>query len=281
MQSFENKFALITGGSSGIGLSLACKLAAFGADVCILARRAEQLQTAVEQIEACRLNPAQKVIPLPVDVSRRDLVTAALEGLIKTTDAPDLLVNSAGVVHPGRFIELDLDKFEWMVNINYLGTVYTTHALVPAMLRRGSGYIVNVSSVAGIIAPYGYSAYSPSKFAVRAFSDVLRSELKPHGLGVSIVFPPDTDTPQLEYEKAHRPLVTSELSGNVGLISADKVADAIIKGVRRNLYMIFPNFDSALTYHLSNLLGIYLHTLMDRMVAKALKKEKRTYTQPK
>ncbi len=280
MQSFANKFALITGGSSGIGLSLGRKLAALGADVCILARRVAQLQSAAEQIKACRLSPAQKVIPLAADVSRRAEVSAALDDVLKTTGTPDLLVNSAGVVHPGRFVELELDQFEWMIHVNYLGTVYTTHALVPAMLQRRSGHIVNVSSVAGYVGVYGYSAYSPSKFAVRGFSDVLRSELKPHGIRVSIAFPPDTDTPQLEYEKVYRPPVTSELSGNVAAISADQVAQAIIQGVRRNRYMIFPNFDSALTFHLSNLLGNSWYTLLDWMVAKALKKNRETPSPP-
>ena len=97
---------------------------------------------------------------------------------------PDLLVNSAGVAHPGYFQELDLNIFHWMMEVNYFGTVYMTKEVIPSMLKRGSGYIVNISSMAGFVGTFGYTAYGGSKFAVRGFSDVLRAEMKIHGIGV-------------------------------------------------------------------------------------------------
>ncbi|MDZ4158486.1 MAG: SDR family oxidoreductase [Anaerolineaceae bacterium] len=272
MNTFDNKLVLITGGSSGIGLSLACKLASLDANIWILARRVEQLQHAKNLIEALRVSELQTIGTIAADVSDRGQVTTALKKFVFEVGVPDLLVNSAGVVHPGLFQDLPLDVFEWMINVNYLGTVYVTRSLVPGMIHRRSGYIVNVSSVAGYLGVYGYAAYSPSKYAVRGFSDVLRSELKPHGIQVSVVFPPDTATPQLQYELAHRPEVTNELNSTVAVISPDRVADAIIKGVQRNRYTIFPNFDSAFTYHLNNLLGNLTYPLMDYLVAKALRK---------
>ena len=126
----------------------------------------------------------------------------------------DVLINSAGVVHPGEFTNLDLEKFHWMMNTNFFGTVNTIKLFLPLM--QSGAHIVNISSMAGILGVYGYTAYGASKFAVRGFSDALRSELKMQGIHLSIVFPPDTDTPQLSYENQFKPEITKEIGGTAG-----------------------------------------------------------------
>jgi 3-dehydrosphinganine reductase len=272
--TFENKRVLITGGSSGIGLALANQLSALGAHVFILARREDVLKNALIEIKAHRKNDDQRFAALSVDVSDHQRTTELIDSLIITEGALDILINSAGVVQPGLFQQLSPQDFEWNMNINYFGTVNTTRAVVCGMIERGSGIIVNISSMAGFLGAYGYTAYGATKYAVRGFSDALRAEMKPLGIAVHIVFPPDTDTPQLVYDNAHKPFVTKELSGAAKALSADAVAASIIKGITRRRYIITPGFDVTLYYHLSNFLGSLVYPLMDLLVLMAMRKER-------
>lgn len=265
---FAGKRALITGGSSGIGLALAKKLAARGAHVTILARDAARLEIACAEIRAERLDDSLRVDSIRADVADRGGLQAALAEFARREGAPDLLINSAGVVRPGYFNELDLDVFRDMMEINYLGMVAVIKALLPGMIARGSGYIVNISSLAGFLAVYGYSAYAPSKFAVRALSDVLRYELEEHGIQVSVVFPPDTQTPQLDFENPLKPPVLKKLDESTKVLTADAVAESILRNVARGRYIITPGFDSNLYFQLTNFFGL-VYPVMGSMVRQA------------
>ena len=111
------------------------------------------------------------------------------------------------------------------MDLNYFGTVNMVKALLPAMLERGSGHIVNISSVAAFLGVFGYSAYGASKYAVRGFSDVLRAEVKPLGVRVSVVFPPDMDTPGLANENKTKPFETHEIEGKHGCVSSGESSE--------------------------------------------------------
>jgi 3-dehydrosphinganine reductase len=268
---YRHKTALITGGSRGIGLALARKLAGLGADVWILARDLKQLQAAKGLIENVRAFPDQKIGILKADVSSLEEIQTVMEKFLKEAGTPDLLINSAGVVQPGHFEKLALSDFKWMMDINYLGLVYVTRLVIPGMMQRKSGRVVNISSLAGIVPLYGYSGYTASKFAVRGFSDVLRVEMKPYNIGVSVVFPPDTDTEQLQYDKQHKPEVTRILTESAGVMSAEAVADAILKGIRKNHFLILPGLEGKILYRLSHL-GRLFSFIMDKTTESALKK---------
>jgi len=182
----------------------------------------------------------------------------------------DGLINSAGVTYPEEFGSIQIDKFRWMMDVNYFGTVHCIMAFLPLM--ASGSFIVNISSMAGVIGLYGYSAYGASKFAVRGFSDVLRSELKPKNIHVSIVFPPDTDTPQLEFENKFKPEITKNISGSATtVLSAQKVSHEIITGIKNRNYVIIPGAESKVLYHLSNILGPLTYKIMDLMVSRAMK----------
>ncbi len=271
--SLENKIAVISGGSSGIGLALARQFAARGAHVWLLARDAARLEAAADEIMSS--TPASPPVrTLVADVSDFHQVEQAAARIINETGAPDFLINSAGVVHPGRFMDLDLDKFRWMMDINYFGTLHAIKAFLPGMLDRGTGHLVNISSGAGFVGIYGYSAYSSSKYALRGLSDVLRAELKPEGIQVSIVFPPDTDTPQLAYENQFKPVETRAIAGTAKALSADKVAGAIIQGIQHGKYLILPG-DTGLLFRAQNILGGLIYPLMDFMIRQAQTKRDR------
>ena len=212
-QLTPGKVALVTGGSSGIGKAIACILAERGLDVWLVAQRHELLEFARKEVENHRMDQNQVIAMVSADVSNWAQVRKAILTINEKSGPVDLLVNSAGVTHPGYVQDLDLNIFTWMMEVNYFGTVYVTKEVLPAMLKRGSGFIVNISSVAGFVGTFGYTAYGASKFAVRGFSDALRAEMKLHNIGVALVFPPDTQTAQLEYETKIKPTETKALAG--------------------------------------------------------------------
>lgn len=266
--NYQGKLSLVTGGSSGIGLALAKQLAAQGSHVWLLARDPVKLDQACQEVLAARQSPDQKVGALSADVAQWDQVTKAVSDLTQQAGIPDLLFNCAGISQPGLFAEQDLTIYRQTMEINYFGTLNVTKALLPGMIQRRSGHIVNVSSIAGFLGVYGYSAYGPTKFAIRGLSDVMRFELAEHGIGVSVVFPPDTQTPQLEYENRYKPPILVELDKSNKVMTADGVADSILKGVARGRYVITPGGDSWLYFQLTNFFGL-VYPVMDFMVAQA------------
>lgn len=268
-RDFNHKVALVTGGSSGIGLAMARLLAARGAHVWLLARRENLLKEALASVQAECPDSSQRCGYVCADVSDYEQVENAVADVTAVVGLPDLVINSAGITYPGYVQEIDLETFRKMMDVNYFGTVYTTRAVLDGMIARGSGQIVNLSSVAGFLGTFGYSAYGASKYAVRGFSDVLRAEMKPHGIGVSVVFPTDTDTPQLDYETPLKPPETKALSGSFDVMLAEDVANSIVKGLERGRYLILPGFETQLLYRLNGLLGNLVYTIMDIFVARS------------
>ncbi len=254
---------LITGGSSGIGLALAQQVAEAGARVALVARTPEKLTAAAASL------PGEGHRAFPCDVADAEAVAAMAAQVTETMGAPDWVVNSAGITHPGYFVDLPLDVFYRMIEVNYYGTVHVCKAFAPQMVSRGSGHIVNISSVAGFLGVFGYSAYGASKFAVWGFTDVLRAELKPHGVHAHIVFPPDTDTPQLHGEMPLKPPETRVLAETGGLMTPDEVARSVIRGVRRGRYVILPNSEALWLWRGSHLAGAWVYHVMDWMLARA------------
>ena len=273
--SVAGKVILITGGSSGIGLALAKRVAAEGARVALVARRVEPLEAALASL------PGEGHRVYPCDVADVDAVTEMAEKVQAEMGVPDWVVNSAGITRPGYFWELPVEVFHDMMRVNYFGTVHVSKAFVPAMMARGSGHLLNVSSVAGYLGVFGYSAYGPSKYAVWGFSDVLRAELKPYGIKVHVVFPPDTDTPQLHYEMPLKPPETRILAETGGLLSAEQVAEEILRSVRRGKYVILPGADPKWMWKASHLLGCGTYKVMDFLLWRARRKMAREQKQKK
>ena len=271
-QFFEGKKVLITGGSSGIGLELARQLQALGSQVTLLARDPAKLDAAKTTL--LKIRPTD-VRVIPVDVSDENALTYALQDIISGINLPDILVNSAGFSHPGYVEELPLDVFRSSMETNFLGTVAVTKALLPGFLVRGSGHVVNLSSLAGVIGTFGYSAYGASKFAIRGFSDVLRAEMKPRGIKVSVVFPPDTETPQLHWEAQYKPIETQILAGSDKPLPVSLVARKILEGIAKGRYVIVPGTMAKIQYWLATHTTGLAYWIMDQLIADARKKKSR------
>jgi 3-dehydrosphinganine reductase len=272
IDDFKKKNVLITGGSSGIGLAAACLLAQKEANVWLLARPGEKLTDALKKVRSSAQDPDQSFGVVEADVANVRQVSQAISRVIQSIGLPDLVINSAGVAHPGYVQETDLKIFHWMMDVNYFGTVNVIKELLPGMIERKSGYIVNISSMAGFLGVFGYTAYGASKYAVRGFSDALRAEMKPHGIGVSVVFPPDTDTPQLSYEKQFKPAETKELTGSGGMMDPERVAKIILSGIERGKYLILPGIENKIIYRLSGILVNTVYPVMDWLIAQAQNK---------
>jgi 3-dehydrosphinganine reductase len=264
---FFNKNVVITGGSSGIGLALAKKYVEEKANVWILARNETNLIKATEVLKKMQGGNVDYAV---VDVTNLKDLQKFVDLFHNNNLSIDYLINSAGVAYPGELINMDLEKFHWLMDINYFGTVNVIKLFLP-LLQKGS-HIINISSMAGLLGVYGYTAYGASKYAVRGFSDALRSEFKSDGIQLSIVYPPDTDTPQLAFENQFKPEITKEIAGSAGALSAEKVADSILKGIKRKQYVIIPGLESNLIYHATNILGKLIYPLMDIMVSSAERK---------
>lgn len=274
MNFYANKSVLITGGSSGIGLALSTLLVGTCGSLTILSRQKERLAEASDQLQQLPGSHATQIITLQADITKRDEISLVLDDYLREYGTPDIVINCAGAAHPGTFTSLDPEIFDWLMNVNYFGTVNVLKSLVPGMKSRKSGIIVNISSIAGFLGIYGYTAYSASKFAITGFSDALRSELKPYRIQLSIVFPPDTKTPQLDYEDQFKPYITQQLSSTANLMSAENVAKEILKKVAKRKYMILPGSEGKLLFTAKNLLGKSLYPVMDLLVNDAIRKLK-------
>lgn len=274
MNFYANKSVLITGGSSGIGLALSTLLVGTCRSLTILSRQKERLAEASDQLQQLPGSHATQISTLQADITKRDEISLVLDDYLREYGNPDIVINCAGAAHPGTFTSLDPEIFDWLMNVNYFGTVNVLKSLVPGMKSRKSGIIVNISSIAGFLGIYGYTAYSASKFAITGFSDALRSELKPYRIQLSIVFPPDTKTPQLDYEDQFKPYITQQLSSTANLMSAENVAKEILKKVAKRKYMILPGSEGKLLFTAKNLLGKSLYPIMDLLVNDAIRKLK-------
>ncbi len=269
-KTFNN--AIITGGSSGIGLALAKQLASEGANICLLARDEGKLAQAQQEVQSRSIREGQKVTTLSCDIRDYAALNHALNNWLSDNEYPDLVINSAGVTYPGYFQDLELSTFQWLMDINYFGTLHVCKSIVPGMINRGYGTIINISSQAGFFGIIGYTGYTASKFAVRGFSDALRSELKPLGVQVSVVFPPDTETPQLAFEEPLKPFETREVAGTLHPMSAEEVARETLRAARKGKYLIIPGFGGKFLYKLMGIMGNFTFTVIDWLIQKAKKK---------
>lgn len=264
--------ALITGGSSGIGKATARRLLERGMNVTLLARDTTKLEAARTELSAVARSD-QRIETVAADVSDRPQLEAAIAGAIATLGTPSLLVTSAGIAHPGYFSELPIEIFERTMAINYFGTLYAVRAVLPSMLAAGKGHLALISSGAGLVGIYGYTPYSPSKFALRGLAEALRGELKPNGIGISIVYPPDTDTPQLVEENKTKPAETKAITATAETWSADGVAAAIVTGIAQNRFAITPGTEMWVLNRFHSLLAPALNRYFDQLIAKVRREQ--------
>jgi short-subunit dehydrogenase len=226
---FNGQRILVTGASSGIGATLAEALARRGAVVGVCARREDRLAATLERCR--RYSPGSRMwvcdLADPAEVDRLvGAVTQEFGGV-------DILVNNAGIPKRRHVTNLDADTVTRVMAINYLSPVRLTLALLPSMVERGFGRIVNVSSVAAVLSSPGEAAYDGSKAALSAFSEAMAIDLWDTGVKVLVVYPGVIDT-ELFTLPDNDPLVAG-----VEAIPASEVADAVIDGLDNDLHQVY------------------------------------------
>ena len=224
MSKLDGKRVLITGGAQGIGLEMAIKFAGRGSDIVIADLNEAKLPEAKAKIEALGV----AAWGFPVDVTKPASI-ASLKAQIAAEVGPiDVLVNNAGIVFGGPFIETPLDRHLKTYEVNTLGVVAMTHAFLPELIERPEAHLVNISSASGFIGlPYG-STYASSKWAVIGFSESIRAELKVLGhehVHVTIVCPSFIGTGM--FEGAEAPKATN-------ILEPDFIAEKVVRAVERN-----------------------------------------------
>ncbi|XP_018840506.1 3-dehydrosphinganine reductase TSC10A-like [Juglans regia] len=239
----KNRHVFITGGSSGIGLALAQQAASEGARVSILARSLDKLEDAKQAI---RLATGVDVAVFAADVRDYDAVTKAVE----EAGPIDVLIVNQGVFVPQELERQGLDEVKFMVDVNLIGAFNMIKAALPAMKLnrsdRGPASIALMSSQAGQVGIYGYTAYSASKFGLRGLAEALQQEVIADDIHVSLIFPPDTDTPGLVEENKRRPQLTAIIAASSGAMKADEVAMKALSGIKSSSFIVPCNFDGLL-----------------------------------
>jgi NADP-dependent 3-hydroxy acid dehydrogenase YdfG len=194
MKSLKGKVALITGASKGIGHATARRLAEEGADTVVGATGLDLLETLRKDLEALGVQCLAERCDVALLSDCEDLVQKTLDRFGKI----DILVNNAGVGFSGKIVDSNPKKVEQMLKVNVLGVYYMTRSVLPSMIERAEGDIVNLGSVASLKYSPNFAIYSATKFAVRAFSEALRNEVQGHGIRVTLIHPGMTKTPFFE-----------------------------------------------------------------------------------
>jgi 3-dehydrosphinganine reductase len=261
---YRDKFVVITGGSEGIGRAVAQKLLAAEAHVLIVSRDPEKQQAALNYLKTFKKNPQQRLDVLPLDVTNGAEVERQLQKVCERYGVPDFLVNNAGYTIPAYLENLTSQMIHDLMETNFFGTVYTCQALLPYFYKRRSGHIINVSSVAGLIGVFGYTAYCATKYAVTGFSEALRREGAPYGVRVTVLCPPNTRTPGLEKENRIKPAEVLKAEETVKTATPEQVAQALLEKLPKNPRFIIPTWDSRVAWRIDQLWP----SLMDRLLKR-------------
>lgn len=221
----NDRVVLITGASMGIGEALAHAYAAENARVVLAARSADRLQQVAAKL------PAGRALAVPVDVTDRRALPDLVDRTLKSFGRVDILVNNAGIGLYAPVADMEEQHFRKLFELNVFAPIHLIQTVLPQMKFRREGLIVNVASVVGHVALPLMGAYSASKFALRAFTDSLRVELKPFGIGVLGVYPGTIRTPFSENALAGAP---QRFRGRPGGISAEQCARAIVAACKKD-----------------------------------------------
>lgn len=250
--TLAGRTVLITGAASGIGRATAKAAAAAGAHLVLTDLHPDALDTSVAEIGA---DGGSVVYHQAGDISDHDWVRSFANQVDAEVGVMDVVMNIAGVSAWGTVENLEHRHWRTMVDVNLMGPIHIIECFVPQMVRRGQGgHLVNVSSAAGLLALPWHAAYSASKFGLRGVSEVLRFDLRRHGIGVSLVCPGGVDTPLVDsvdivgINRDDRRVKAAINHFHKSAVTPEKAADAILKGVRKNHFLVYTSFDIRFGY---------------------------------
>jgi len=284
MTAIRGAAAAVTGAASGIGRALAIELAARGCDLALADRDEAGLATVAAEIAEIAKTSPRKVSVHRVDVGEPGQIADFARAAIAAHGGLNILVNNAGVALLGQFHEIDQAQMDWLININFWGVVHSTRAFLPHLATRHEAHIVNVSSIFGIVAPPGQTAYAAAKFAVRGFSESLRHELQmaespvrlsvvhPGGILTNIVRNSRAGTGVTDNERRAQAI---ERFDTIAKTTPKDAALRIIKGIEKNQPRILIGSDARFMDLLQRFRPATYWSVMARRIAKMEKAGKK------
>jgi NADP-dependent 3-hydroxy acid dehydrogenase YdfG len=225
----KNKVAIITGASSGIGYATSLTLSKAGIRIAVGARRTERLQELEKQI----VENNGEILVQKTDVTRKSDCDSLVDTVVEKWGKVDVLINNAGLMPLSYFKSGKVEEWEQMVDVNIKGVLYCTSAVVPYMIEKKSGQIINISSVAGRIVFAGGSVYCATKHAIAALSEGLRKELSPtYNIRVTCIEPGAVETELLESITDESMTGFIQATKNMETLRSDDIANAILYAVQ-------------------------------------------------
>ncbi len=247
IRNLKNRKCLITGAASGIGKAVALAAAREGADLYLTDISAAQLEAVAEEI---RRSGGKVTRAVAMDISDYDRVREFAREIHENCGTMDVVMNVAGISIWGTVENLEHAHWKKTIDVNLMGPIHVIETFVPEMIRAGrGGHLVNVSSAAGLFGLPWHSAYSASKFGLRGISEVLRFDLRRHGIGVSLVCPGGVDTGlvrtiDIRGVDKNNPRIQKLVGGfQRRAVTPEQAAAAILKGIRKNEYLVFTSPD--------------------------------------
>ncbi len=228
MPRLDGKLALVTGASSGIGVEIAKAIAAKGARVILVARGREGLERTAREITSAGGNATA----MPADLSDVGDIARLAREVLTGPGAPDVLVNNAGAGRWRAVDETEPGEAQSAVALPYLAAYELTRELVPAMIERGSGHVLNMTSAAGYVTVPGATAYGVARWAMRAFSYQLEADLRGTGVGVSLLAPTEVDSPYFDNNPGSRERIP-RIAKLTGTLDEADVAAAAVRVIER------------------------------------------------
>lgn len=267
MNRFKNQNIIITGGSAGIGFATAREFARLKGNLFLIARNMDQLEEAKSAL--IKEFPDVQVEIFSADVADQQRIMKVVNEIGNSFGGIHTVINNAGTSGHGRMADQDIESLKQIMDVNYFGALYTIRAAWPFLLKSEKGHIGFVSSVAGYIGLIGYCAYTPTKFALSGLAECLRMEAKEKGIGVTIVYPPDTQTDMLERERKVALPETIALSKRAKILQPEQVAASFVKGIRKNQFEVYCNVESVWIRRLRILLPRVYFKQLDRIAIGA------------
>ncbi len=262
VERFPQKRLMVTGAGSGLGLAMARHFAAEGWRVAVTDLDADRASAALAEVRSAGGQGFAAACDVRSETQLRDVS----ERLLNEWSGVDVVINNAGVATVGKVGEAPLEDWDWVLDINLMGVVRGCHVFAPLLARQGSGHIVNIASLAGIVQAPAMASYNVSKIGVIGLSETLRGELRPHGVGVSVVCPSFVRTRLTETLRTPDPRLRSlaEKLVNEADSTAGQVAVKVYRGVMKKTFLILPQADVRWLYRLKRLSPGLFYRLLDR-----------------
>jgi NAD(P)-dependent dehydrogenase (short-subunit alcohol dehydrogenase family) len=268
VKDLKNKIALVTGAATGIGEATSLAFAREGCDLVLATRaNAKGLNATADKIRAM----GRKALTVMTDVSKRDDVEKLCQTALKEFGRVDILMNNAGVGLGCELKDMSLEDWDWVMGVNFWGSVHTLYYLLPHMVERGSGHIVNVSSGAGLTGLPASGAYTASKFGLVGLTEVLRTEVERFGIGVTVVCPAvirtnifDSTRVKGFKKEVTKPPVFMKMT-------PEKASLLIIRGVKRNQAVLVITAFAKICYNIKRFSPALFRQVAKGMFSQSLK----------